>query len=165
MRVRPPRAGELARLQEIEVLAGAMFREVGMPEIAEDPPPSVEDLAAAPLVLVAADDDDVVVGYARVELVDGHAHLEQLSVVPEHGGRGIGTALLDAIADWARDRGDDQITLTTFRDVPFNAPLYARRGYEVVAPGDRGHELAALVAAEAAHGLDPTQRVTMRRRL
>ena len=67
-----------------------------------------------------------------VELVDGHAHLEQISVLPEHGGQGIGTQLLDAVAGWATGQGHAEVTLTTFRDVPFNAPLYAKRGYEVV---------------------------------
>ena len=67
-----------------------------------------------------------------VELVDGHAHLEQISVLPEHGGQGVGTQLLDAVAGWAKGQGHAEVTLTTFRDVPFNAPLYAKRGYEIV---------------------------------
>ncbi|MBA2283474.1 MAG: GNAT family N-acetyltransferase [Acidimicrobiia bacterium] len=142
-----------------------MFRDVGLPEIADDDPPSLDDLAGAAAVLVAVDDRDVAVGYARIEVVDGHAHLEQLSVVPDHGGQGVGTALLDAVAAWARERGDAEITLTTFRNVAFNAPLYAKRGYDEVADLDRAPGLVALMVAEAAHGLDPTQRVAMRRRL
>ena len=71
-----------------------------------------------------------------VELVDGHAHLGQISVLPEHGGQGVGTQLLDAVAGWAQGQGHAEITLTTFRDVPFNAPLYGKRGYEVVPDSD-----------------------------
>ena len=160
--IRPVRDRELDLLQAIEVAAGAMFRDVGMPEIAEHAPPSVDELAVAAAVLVAVDDVDVPVGYAWLEVVDGHAHLEQVSVLPSHGRRGVGSALLDAAADWARRRGDTEITLTAFRDVPFNAPLYRRRGYEEIADRDRGPELISLMASEAAHGLDPAQRVAMR---
>ena len=105
------------------------------------------------------------VGYAMVGLVDGHAHLEQLSVLPEHGGRGIGTALLDAVAAWATARGDAEVTLTTFRDVPFNAPLYAKRGFVELADADWTMAIRDLVAEEAAHGLDPATRAVMRRSL
>lgn len=156
-------ADELALLPALEVAAGALFRDVGLDAIADDDPPTVEELAGAVAVLVA-EVDGAVVGYACVELVDGHAHLEQLSVDPAVGGRGVGTALLDAVAAWAAARGDAEVTLTTFRDVPFNAPLYARRGYEVVEPTDWTPGLRALVEEEAAHGLDPATRVVMRRR-
>ena len=90
-----------------------------------------------------------------VELVDGHAHLEQLSVLPELGGQGIGTQLLDAVAGWAQGQGHAEITLTTFRDVPFNAPLYAKRGYEIVPESDWTDALRDLVAHEADDGPRP----------
>lgn len=165
MRVRAARDDEVERLQRIEVAAGAMFRDVGMPEIAEGAPPTVAELRDAAAILVAVDEEDEPIGYARIELVDDHAHLEQLSVVPEQGRRGIGTALLEAVAAWARARGDAAVTLTTFRDIPFNAPLYRRRGYEVIDDEELGPELTALIATEAAHGLDPARRVAMRRGL
>jgi GNAT superfamily N-acetyltransferase len=165
MWIRAPRADELGELQAIELAAGVLFRDVGMPEIADAAPPLVEELERAAAVLVAVDDGDRPIGYARVELVDGHAHLEQLSVHPDHGRQGIGTALLDAVATWARARGDSEVTLTTFRDVPFNAPLYARRGYEIVPVADRGPGLVEQMRVEAEHGLDPATRVAMRRLL
>lgn len=165
MEIRPARGDELTLLQDIETAAGSRFRDVGMPEVADDAPPSVDELAGAAEVLVAVGDDGALAGYARLEVIDGHAHVEQVSVLPEHGGRGIGTALLDAAADWARARGDGEITLTTFGDVPFNAPLYERRGYEVIARHDLGPELVEQMAREAAHGLDPTRRVAMHRML
>ena len=112
---------------------------------------------------MATDEADAPLGYAMVTLVDGHAHLEGLAVLPEEGRRGIGTSLLDAVAEWSRRRGDDQLTLTTFRDVPFNAPLYAKRGFAVVPEVDRTPAVRALVAREAGYGLDPATRVVMRR--
>jgi len=136
-----------------------------MPEIADDEPPSADHLASGAALYVATDDEDQPVGYALVDLVDGHAHLEQLSVVPEHGRRGIGRALLQAAADWARARGDAEITLTTFRDVAFNAPYYAKHGFVAVEEHDLTDGLRAVVTKEAADGLDITTRVVMSRTL
>lgn len=162
MEVRPATAADLASLPAIEVAAGELFRTIGMGAIADDAPPTVDELAEAAAIWVAVEHDEVL-GYAWVELVDGHAHLEQLSVLPARGGQGIGTALIDAVVDWARARGDADVTLTTFRDVAFNAPLYAKRGFVELPEPDWTPELQALVAAETAHGLDPTTRVVMRR--
>jgi len=156
---------ELSELAAIEVRAGALFAEIGMSEIADDDPPAAEDLRAAAAIVVAVDGTDRPVGYARVEVVDGHAHLEQLSVDPAFGRRGIGAALVEAVVELARGRGDRELTLTTFRDVAFNAPYYRRLGFVEVPAAERAPQLAELVAAEAAHGLDPATRVTMARRL
>jgi GNAT superfamily N-acetyltransferase len=161
--IRPARTDDLPALQHIERRAGERFRDAGMPEIADDEPYDAEELAAAAALLVATDPADAPLGYAMVTIVDDHAHLEQLSVLPEHGGQGIGTMLLDAVVAWARARGDDEVTLTTFREVPFNAPLYARRGFAIVEPAAWTDGLSALVASEAAHGLEVSRRVVMRR--
>ena len=162
MRVRRAVGDDLPVLQEIEVEAGALFVEIGMPEIAAHPPGDLDDLAAAEALLVA-EEGDVIVGYAWIELVDGATYLEQVSVRPESGRRGVGTALLDAVADFARARGDRSVTLITFRDVPFNAPLYARRGF-VHLPEDEWTEgLREIVALQPGLGLDPARRTVMRR--
>lgn len=67
-------------------------------------------------------------GFARIDEVDGQAHLEQLSVHPDFAGRGIGRSLVQAALDAARCRGYESMTLCTFADVPFNAPFYASCG-------------------------------------
>ncbi|MZD06511.1 GNAT family N-acetyltransferase, partial [Streptomyces sp. SID5785] len=55
--------------------------------------------------------------------------------------------------------------LTTFRDVEWNAPYYARLGFRVLAEDEVTPGLARIRAAEAAHGLDRWPRVCMRREL
>jgi len=138
-----------------------------MDDIAGDEPASVEELdryRADGRAFVAVDGADQPVGYALVDVVDGGAHLEQLSVEPSAGRRGHGRALVEHVCAWARAKGMGSVTLTTFRDVAWNAPYYARLGFEVLEAGDLGPELQRLVAEEAAHGLDPSQRVCMRRR-
>ena len=106
-----------------------------------------------------------VAGFLVAEVLDGCAHVEEVSVRPEAEGRGLGSALLEAAADWARTEGLDGVTLTTFRDVPWNAPFYERRG--LPGPGrGRAHRRARGPARrEAAAGLDPDLRVVMRRDL
>lgn len=62
----------------------------------------------------------------------GTAHLQQLSVDPAHGRRGLGAALVDVCCRQARRLGYRQLTLTTFRNVPYNAPWYARLGFLII---------------------------------
>lgn len=49
-------------------------------------------------------------GFARLETVAEHARLEQLSVDPAHGRRGIGAELLLAACRWAAGQGHSAIT-------------------------------------------------------
>ena len=103
------------------------------------------------------------VGYAIVDIVDGAAHLEQLSVHPDRGRRGLGGQLLEHVCTWASAQKLPAVTLTTFATVPWNAPFYAKHGFRVMTDAEIGPELRALRAHEAATGLDPAQRVCMRR--
>jgi GNAT superfamily N-acetyltransferase len=141
--IRPATTADLPLLVDVEVRAGRVFLEVGMPEIAGDDPGSIED---PELVEVAVEDDEVV-GYIELVVVDDGLHVEQVSVVPEAAGRRIGAALIERAAERARVRGLGRLTLTTFAEVPWNAPYYRRLGFEVI--DDLGPELAALVAHEA----------------
>lgn len=136
-----------------------------MPEIAAHPPGDLDDFAAAQALLVAVGDDAEPIGYAWIELVDDTTYLEQLSVLPEQGRQGVGTALLDAVADWARARGDDAVVLTTFRDVPFNGPLYAKRGFVHLSETEWTEGQREIIAFQATLGMDPASRTVMRRSL
>jgi GNAT superfamily N-acetyltransferase len=175
--IRPPRDDELERLRAIERAAGRAFAEVGMPEIAEDEPPSIATLARyrasgwAWVITVDGDGgprgDDVVAGYVIVDVLDdalvagASAHVEQVSVDPDFARRGHGRRLLDHVDDRARERGLGALTLTTFRDVPWNAPYYERCGFRVLDDEELGPGLRRVRADEAAHGLDPAARVCM----
>jgi GNAT superfamily N-acetyltransferase len=162
--VRPARPDDEPALREIELSAGQRFREVGLPDVADAEPASVEELArhaAEGRAWVAVDGDDRPVGYVLVEVVDGNAHVEQVSVEPECQGRGVGRALIEQVRAWAVDGGLPAITLTTFRDVPWNGPLYQHLGFRVLDEHEIGLELRAIRDHETAMGLDPAQRVCM----
>lgn len=157
-------------LADIEDAAGERFREVGLDVIADDPAPSaVHYLAAIRDGRVwVADLGARPVGYAWAEDLGGSGggvqpHLEQVSVRPEHEGRGIGTALVDRVAAWAADLGGAALTLITFRDVPFNGPWYERRGFRVVPAAELTPALVAVRQHEGERGLDVAPRVVMAR--
>lgn len=115
---------------------------------------------------MAADADDRPVAFALFTRLDGDAlHLEEIDVHPDHMRQALGARLLDAAAAWARELGHDAITLTTYRDVPWNAPYYERIGFCVVPRGRWSPALARRVAEEARRGLDADRRVVMRRPL
>ena len=163
--IRPATATDAPRLQEIELLAGEQFRQTAYAAVADHDPFSVDELAAyerAGRSWVAVDGDGQPIGYVVVDVVDGDAHIEQVKVLPDHQGHGVGRALMDVVEQWALDSGRPGITLTTFIDVPWNAPLYRHLGFDALANSEIGPELRSLVAEESAHGLDPKTRVCMR---
>ncbi|MEY2474929.1 MAG: hypothetical protein QOG87_244 [Actinomycetota bacterium] len=166
MTIRAVRSEELERLRDIERSAGKVFRTIGMDAIADDEPPSVAELDAYRVggrAWVVADDTDTPIAYVIVDVLDGNAHIEQVSVHPDHAGQRLGAQLVDHVATWAQEHGHPAVPLTTFRDVPWNAPYYLRCGFAVLDDADVAAELRARVDTETAHGLDPTLRVCMRR--
>ncbi|QDQ99130.1 GNAT family N-acetyltransferase [Tomitella fengzijianii] len=112
-------------------------------------------------LLVAAADGGVVVGFVLLRDLDGAMHIEQLAVAPEWGRQGIGRGLMSAAADLARDSGAATMTLTTFRDVPFNGPFYAALGWRVIPEHALSPGLARVRDDERAVGLDRWPRQAM----
>ena len=166
--IRTARADDLPVLQQIEIEAGRAFADIGMDAVASDDPFSIAvllDYLDAGRAWVAVDGDDRPVGYIVVDLVAGNAHIEQVSVRPGFGRRGIGRALIDHVATWARAREMPAVTLTTFRDVAWNAPYYERCGFRMLRPDEVTAELGAIRHHEAQIGLDQWPRVCMRREL
>ena len=61
---------------------------------------------------------------------DRHANIFLLYVVPEHRRRGIGTALMRYVENWATCRGDRQIGLQVFESNTAALNLYNHQGYQ-----------------------------------
>lgn len=154
--IRKARPDESAILRSIEFESDRLFASVGIGPFINDEAEDHFDQAA--LVLVVRDPP---VGFVCVELVDGIPHIWQLAVHPDHGRQGLGRALVEAACHWARTERFDAITLTTFRDVPWNGPFYESLGF--VTMGALTPELCAIREHERAIGDDDFgPRVAMR---
>ncbi|GBQ26927.1 GNAT family N-acetyltransferase [Gluconacetobacter sacchari] len=174
--VRPARRDEAALLPAVETASGAVFRTI--PDLAwladGDVMPVAAHLAAieAGTCWVVAVGDGIA-GFlsARVAIEDGAGidaglavlHVWEMSVTPAHQGRGMGRALLEHAAACAEAQAMAAVTLTTFRDVAWNAPFYARAGFATLPDAALTPRLRGVLAAEAAHGLPAARRCAMRR--
>ncbi|KFU81361.1 Acetyltransferase (GNAT) domain-containing protein [Amycolatopsis lurida] len=163
--IRLATSDDLLALQDIERAAGEPFRALGMAAIADDDPPSIADLTAFQRANRAWvwDAGDGPVAYLLAEVVDGHGHIEQVSVHPAHARRGLGRRLIEHAAEWASREGLAGLTLTTYAEVPWNAPYYARLGFVTLDEESLTDGLRAVRDHEIARGLDAWPRVTMRR--
>ena len=168
MTIRAAHPDDLALLVEIERAAEQTFLLLDMDLFADSDPGSVEELvpyADGGRAFVSVDADDRPVAYLIVDVVDGAAHIEQVSVHPDHARKGLGRALIEHAASWARDRGLDALTLTTYVDVPWNRPYYGRLGFRPLTPDEETAGLRAVREHERALGLEVWPRVSMRRSL
>ncbi|GAA4628502.1 GNAT family N-acetyltransferase [Actinoallomurus vinaceus] len=168
MRIRAVDADDLPILQDIEVVAGRLFRDVDMPEIAGDEPLPLGELAhyqQAGMAWAAVDADDRPVAYLIAARIDAGVHVEQVSVHPDSARRRIGRSLLDHLAAQAGGEGASALTLTTFEHVPWNAPYYLRCGFRPMTDDELTPDLRAIRRREAALGLGRWPRVCMLRPL
>ncbi len=158
--VRPADDYELDELLDLERRSITLFTVAGIAPL-PDPASAHPPIGDARAVLVAG---RPAVGFARVDEVDGQAHLEQLFVLPGHMRRGVGSSLLEASCAWAAGHGYRAMTLCTFADVEWNAPFYVKRGFEPMTTLTPG--LNELRDWERNLGLDMLgTRVVMRREL
>ncbi|WP_447439321.1 GNAT family N-acetyltransferase [Enterobacter cloacae] len=161
--VRPTRPGDVTALPAIEHAAGQRFRDY--PELAwlaEGEVISAEqhlDYAERGLSWLALANDQPV-GFILAETYVSSLFIVELSVHLDWQGKGIGRRLIACVADQARKRGLASLTLTTFRDVPWNAPFYARLGFEMITT--LTPELREKREEETAHGLAYDARCAMR---
>lgn len=163
--IRPAQQDELAALPAIERAAAAQFRQTAFAAMA-DAPLATEVLDPAhDQIWVAVAPDGQLVGFALAHRVDDAAHLHELDVHPDHARRGLGRHLIDAVAAWAQGDGLSAITLTTFRDIPWNGPYYARLGFRALADDELPPGLRAIRQSEIAAGLPRGDRLCMRRDL
>ncbi|WP_324643060.1 GNAT family N-acetyltransferase [Pseudarthrobacter sp. LT1] len=166
--IRAATTADLGRIQEIEIAAAELFRTIGMDAVADDLPPTAEQLNAyfaAGTAWVATDPAVKAIGYI---LIDGHAdwaHIEQVTVHPQHSRRGVGAALIDHVEDWARDHGHFWLSLTTFSDVPWNGPYYERLGFSHLPESEWSVQLRGIVEREADRALAAWPRTVMTRRI
>jgi len=158
MRIRPTLERDIQSLPEVERSAAQAF--ATWPALAWLAQGDVMDCEAHRAFVdaggswVVEDLDGCILGFACARLEDQALHLHEVSVRLEAQGQGVGRKLLQQVADAARQVGARELTLTTFADVPWNAPFYARLGFEVIDEGLLDVRLQQILAGERAHGFE-----------
>ncbi|HNP58466.1 MAG TPA: GNAT family N-acetyltransferase [Gordonia sp. (in: high G+C Gram-positive bacteria)] len=166
--IRAARPADYPAIQDIEQRAGQAFRTVGMDAIADDDPFSDAELdayTASGRAWVSTDQADKPTAYVLVDIIDCMAHIEQVTVDPAHARKGLGALLIEHVDGWAREQRLDGLSLTTFVEVPWNAPYYERLGFRRLAPEQLDAGLKAVRSHEAELGLDRWPRTAMARPL
>jgi GNAT superfamily N-acetyltransferase len=166
-KVVPATPTHLPSLPQIEKLAASLFGDGVPAQLLETATPAAL-LAAAQrdgTLWVAIGSDGQPVGFARMELEGDRAHLAELDVLPAHGRRGVGTALLQTAQAWAISNRLAELTLTTYRGFPWNEPFYARLGFEVVPECELDDDLLGRFEREAGMDSERPRRVVMRKSL
>lgn len=167
MLIRRTQTEDVHRLPAIEIAAGELFRSLpDLAWIADEQPTCIEThrrFVGAGLSWVAVIDEHAA-GFLVAERHERALHLVELSVHPDVQRRGVGSALLRRGVKEARHRRLESVTLTTFRDVPWNGPFYRRQGFEEVPSGQLTDHLRRVLEAEQEAGLPVRQRCAMQRR-
>jgi len=155
-------------IRAIEFEACLRFVSVDMTGIADAPPMArevVERKIEAREIIVAFDEQATCVGFVMFEPQPTRIYIQELDVLTSHAGRRIGAALIEEVARIARTRQLTQLVLSTYRDVPWNAPYYRRLGFRDIDTSELDAALLARRDAHIARGLDESKRVFMRRDL
>ncbi len=164
-RVRAAQMADCALLPVIERAAAELFRGTGLLDFSDE-----RHLQGHPLSdftqaverghLWVAEGPGGVIGFALARELGPSLHLDELSVHPAHGRRGLGRALVMEVCREGAARGLLPVTLSTFRSVPWNRPFYERLGFRVLDEADHQPWHRQLRIAEAGH-LDLKQRCIM----
>lgn len=166
MQLRKARQADADLFPDLEQSAGLSFR--ADPELAwladadNLPPERYREIIGEGWSWVAEDDLENPLAFVAATLEGEELHIWEVGVRIECQRRGIGRLLLKRFITEAAASRIPAITLTTFRDLPWNAPFYQSMGFEVVAPEKLGPRLAGLLADEARKGLPAARRCAMR---
>ena len=151
--LRPGTHADIPRLAEVERLAAKLFPAGRLPDTQATLPMTVLEKAIADGLLTVACVTSEPAGFAVAEITDSWLHLVEVSVDPAFGRRGLGRALVNWAIEASGARNLSGVTLTTFSDLPWNAPFYERLGF---VPGDADalpSHVRAHLEAEASSGL------------
>lgn len=130
---------DLSALNAIEISAASVFERI--PELADlktfhSSPEQIQKWFSNGRIYVA-EDLGKVVGFVAAVPMDTAIYIAEISTVVESQGKGVGSALFGAVTKWAREesvlaKSKPRISLTTYREVPWNAPWYRKLGFKEV---------------------------------
>lgn len=164
-RIRAARPEDAPACQAIEDSAGMKFEEIDalrhLTEGAGQPLSRYRQWLRSEWSWMLFDGSDRPIGFLCADAEGPVVHWWELGISRSHQGRGLGRMLISHAIEDARSRGMAAISLTTFRDVAWNAPTYARVGFRILPPLDLGDRLEQIVEHEDLQGLDRNLRCAM----
>lgn len=89
-------------------------------------------------------------GFVAAHQIDSVIHIDEIAVMSDSQGKGIGKMLLNAVVGWAKeiscqaDVWAARVTLTTYADVPWNGPWYRKFGFKEIEAQSIGSWLVAV---------------------
>lgn len=155
---------DIEAVRAIEYEAAQRFVTVGMTGIADAQPMNatfVRRKIEASEIIVAVDSQARCGAFVMFAPLETRFYIEELDVLTAWAGRRIGAALIEQVGLLAARAGAQQLVLSTFRDVPWNAPYYRRLGFSIMDGAQLDAKLRAIRASHVAHGLDESRRVFM----
>tara|TARA_R110000868_G_scaffold389517_1_gene658744 strand:- start:76 stop:609 length:534 start_codon:yes stop_codon:yes gene_type:complete len=159
---------DILQLISVDRAASALFAPTGLlpPEALEDTVPHEVFAGAIPAneVFVSRIESGEPVGFTLTSQRGNGLYLDQISVHPDHGKRGIGRALVETVIADAKDRGLSRVTLSTFRDVAWNGPFYKKLGFSEL-PRNRFDDFMFEIEDAQRPLMDVTKRCFMERRV
>lgn len=164
--IRAAAPSEIEVVREIERTSASRFLGV-MDALAADEPSPVSVLAtrieAGGLLIAQAGAD--LAAFVMFRPVGDSLYIEQIDVLPFFERRRIGASLIDAVAQQARTTGRSRLTLSTFREIAWNAPYYRRLGFADIEDQELTPDLLEIRREHLARGLDESARVFMERKI
>jgi len=103
------------------------------------------------------------VGFLSADIIGDDLFIVEMSVGALFQRQGIATNLLKIACESAKSLNLAYATLTTFKDVPWNAPYYAKFGFTNLGPNDMPQYLNEKLEAEDETGLIRDERCAMRK--
>ncbi|MCU1750146.1 GNAT family N-acetyltransferase [Pseudomonas sp. 6D_7.1_Bac1] len=167
--LRRAQLADASALPAVERSAAALFRnDPELSWLADAPVTGVEqhqrDIDSAEVWVIEAA-EGLIVGFLSAYTVDTELHIQEVSVSSGFQGQGLGRRLMQTALEHARSSGLTALTLTTFRELPWNEVFYRRFGFETLPFSSLDQRLKAVLEAEIAHGLPGARRCAMRYRI
>lgn len=154
LNLRNTTTADIPTLQTLEALAAQRF--LAIPELAILAHSEVTDSQLHEQCIIqrlswlVEDARGSVLGFCYAQELADSLYLAEISSHPAARGMGVGHMLVAHTRKIAADRGLPGVTLTTYRDIPWNAPWYQRQGFIVLEASSFCSELRDIVQSQAA---------------
>ncbi len=155
---------DLERIREIELEATKRFKGLGLIDhllkqsFCQE---KLKELIKREQVWVVSS-QTLPVGFIIMSILGQDAYLEEISVLPQYGGQGLGTKMIDTVCQWSKSKRLNSILLSTFRSVKWNAPFYEKLGFKILCLEEWSYEMHKIRTDEESHGYPVGERVFMR---